>query len=93
MPEDKTNYWKKQLDKESLKKPKMKDKMFWIKSLNYFYAFEFRGLDPRDKYEPAEIDEWDAQVWNPPTHKRALCQNCKPEFGHYQQEGSEIGYL
>ena len=74
MSEDKINYWTKQLEKESLKEPKMKNKMFWIKPLTYFHVFEFRGLDPRDKYEPAEIDQWDAQVWNLPTHKRALCK-------------------
>ncbi len=74
------NYWLNELKKESLKEPKLKSKFFWIKPMSIFHQLEFRGIDPRDKYQPAPIDEWDAQVWNLATEKRGLCKEYYVEY-------------
>ena len=68
------SHWEKELEKDSLKEPPMKSKLLWIKPLTTFHSLEYRGIDERDKYEPKEIDEWDAQVWNLTTRHRTKCK-------------------
>ena len=71
-PDRGTNFWELELKKDSLKEPKLR-KFIWYKPLSIYHTLEFRGLDPRDYYEPPKYDSWDFQAWNVPVDYRNVC--------------------
>lgn len=67
------DFWTKELERQSLKEPSFKSKLFYNKPLTIFHFFEPKGFDQRDYYQSKTYDEWDAQVWNLPTKRRGKC--------------------
>lgn len=77
------SYFKKELEKESLREPALISKLFWLKPKTAYNQMEYRGIDQRDKYKSTKKDEWDAQVWNIPTTERN--HKCMDYFIDFRQ--------